>query len=329
MRRFYTLIILLATVSITAPLPARAQTTASADLTKIQARLHDMGGRTISTQEWTDIISELHRLAADAEARGEGGAVVDARLVEARAWADLRRQPAQGIPIVEALRKNPPARVTPEAMRHVYATEAEWRARTGESDAIRRLIIEFKGSPYFDPRSFQYSGGHGPQSPLVVRRPFAGSEESRTLLAMETSLRKSLLAPGAMFPEFTARDEAGRTWSPDALRGKAYLVDFWTDSVPWRRDLPTLIGLRSRYPSARFEVIGVSLMGADAVRRLQADAAGAGWPQVVGPDARTWAAQCGLFGEAASFLVDQDGRIRGRNLKGADLAEAVRALLGE
>lgn len=327
MHRFYSRILALSILLMGAPMPARAQP--AADLTKIQARLHDMGGRAISAREWEDVLGDLHRLAADAESRGDGAEVVGIRLVEARAWADLRRQSDQGVRMMESLRKNPPARVTPEAMRHVYATEAEWRSRTGDSEAIRRLIIEFKGSPYFDPRAFEYSGGRGPESPLVVRRPFAGPEESRTLLAMETSLRKSLLAPGAMFPEFTVRDGMGGRWSSGALRGRVYLVDFWTDSVPWRRDLPTLIGLRSRYPTDRFEVIGVSLTGADAVHRLQAEAPGAGWPQVAGPEARSWAARLGLFGEAASFLVDPEGRIRGRNLKGQELADAVRALIGE
>lgn len=299
-------------------------------ITRVQAKLYNMGGRAISAREWTQVTEAIERLAADAESRGAGAEVVEIRLAEARAWADLRSQTQEGIRRVQALRQHPPRGVTHEAMRNVYATEAEWLARAGQSEAIRGLITEFKGSAYFDPHSFEYRPGEGRNTPLAVRRPYAGAEESRTLLSMEKSLRRSLLAPGVAFPEFSVKDEAGQPWSSKSLEGRVYLVDFWTDSTPWRRSLPALVGLHSRYPSSQFVVIGVSMSpGAEAVRRLQADVPGASWPQVTGAEARGWAARLGLFGESGSFLVDRDGRIRARNLKGQELSDTVRELIAK
>ena len=330
MNPYRTIILLACGLWLAGNSPARAEGAALATLTQVQARLHDMGGRAISAKEWTHITEAIERLAADAESRGDGSEVVAIRLVEARAWADLRSQTQEGVRRVQSLRQHPPRGASHEAMRSLYATEAEWRSRAGESDAIRRLIAEFKGSAYFDPRSFEYRGGEGRNTPLAVRRPYAGTEESRTLLSMEKSLRKSLLAPGAAFPEFSAKDEAGQAWSSKSLEGRAYIVDFWTDSTPWRRNLPTLVEVHTRYPESQLVVIGVSMApGADVVRRLRSEVPGASWPQVTGAEARAWAGRLGLFGESGTFLVDRNGVIRGRNLKGQELTDTVRRLVAE
>ena len=53
--------------------------------------------------------------------------------------------------------------------------------------------------------------------------------------------------------------------------------------------------------------------------------AGADWPEVYGE--RELPALFGVYGEAVNILVGADGRIIGRDLSGADLAEAVRAAL--
>ncbi len=49
------------------------------------------------------------------------------------------------------------------------------------------------------------------------------------------------------------------------------------------------------------------------------------WPQVYGE--RSLVRELGIFGEATNYLLDQNGVIIGRNLRGADLAAAVNRAL--
>jgi len=50
------------------------------------------------------------------------------------------------------------------------------------------------------------------------------------------------------------------------------------------------------------------------------------WPQVT-PDPALLR-KLGIFGEATSFLIDQNGQIVGRDLKGTQLTDAVKRTLG-
>ena len=109
--------------------------------------------------------------------------------------------------------------------------------------------------------------------------------------------------------------------------GKVLLVDFWLrDWTPWKRDLNNLVSMYERYHGAGFEIIGFCL------ERDPADLGGflgqnrMAWPHVVNDTALC--SQLGIFGEASNFLIDRSGAIIGRDLRGADLVEAVKGALG-
>ena len=61
----------------------------------------------------------------------------------------------------------------------------------------------------------------------------------------------------------------------------------------------------------------------DAVLQAQQ---GMAWPQVVDDTGLT--AQLGIYGEAANFLLDADGSIIARDVRGADLDALLRRCLG-
>jgi hypothetical protein len=300
-------------------------------LNEVQARLHDLGGQAIPAGEWDELMAKLADIATSAGARGDGAVVVRARLAEARAWGDMRRDPARGIETTRALRRAPPAGARPEDMRLVFVAEAEFLAARGQAEEIRRLMTEFKGSPWYDPRAFEYRGGEGREVPLVVRRPQAGQTESLTLLSMERQLQLARHAAGTPFPPFQLTDTDGRAWSSDALAGRVYLVDVWVDGFqPWQRALPALEAAQRQFSGDGFLILGIPQnLDAEGVRAARARHPGLVWPQIAGPEGRRLAARLGLFGDAGNFLVDRSGRIRARNLSGQNLTDAIRALLAE
>jgi peroxiredoxin len=211
-------------------------------------------------------------------------------------------------------------------MKKVYVKEADVYGKLGDEAAVRGVIEEFKGSAYYDAEDYPFSGGQGLGEPLTMVRPSATASDSLSVTAMEVARTQSRFSPGNYFPEFNVIDADGVVRERGAYQGKVLLVDFWLrDWTPWKRDLNTLVSAYNRYRSSGFDVIGFCL------ERDPVDLAGflgqngMTWPQVV--NEASLSSQLGIFGEASNFLLDRNGAIIGRDLRGADLVEAVKAAL--
>lgn len=115
------------------------------------------------------------------------------------------------------------------------------------------------------------------------------------------------------------------------LRGKVVLLDFWaTWCAPCLEELPRLRKLHEELEDEGLAIIGVSLDAMEPRRfaswtRRQ----GVTWPQV--RDGRSYAGDLPrLFGIEqlpSTVLLDRQGRIAARDLRGARLETAIRALL--
>ena len=85
-----------------------------------------------------------------------------------------------------------------------------------------------------------------------------------------------------------------------------------------------------RFHKRGLEVIGVSLDNSDTEVKAFTTMSGMPWPQTVQgrglptPIKRDYA----IMSIPAAFLIDRDGRIAGRNLRGEGLLQAIETLLG-
>jgi len=307
-----------------------AQENLRSEIHAIAARLFAMGDRVISPREWTELMASLDGVARRAEAATDHGAAIQCVVARARAWGELARNPAYAAQLLGAERRRWNGATHPE-LRQVYLTEAEMLSRVGESDAIRRLIDEYRASPLYDPAPMKYAveGDRTPEVTMV--RPRAPQTESPLVLGMMRHLHHAKASAGARLPDFILTDIDGAAYSPGSMQGRVTLIDFWVaGSVPWERSIPFLRRARELYGAQGFEVIGVSQnLDAAGIRSFAAARARMDWPQVEGRAVRSLILQLGIPGENASFLVDRHGRVRGRNLRGNDLIEAVGQLLAE
>lgn len=126
-------------------------------------------------------------------------------------------------------------------------------------------------------------------------------------------------------------DLHGTRWTPDRLRGRVVLIDFWaTWCAPCLADLPRLKALRERYGREEFEILGVTLdvtSRRDLVSWLNRQRVD--WPQVherAGYAGRL-PAMFGVRALPATVLVDAKGRVAGVNLRGDALAARVAELV--
>lgn len=307
-----------------AGLPASAQM--APELSRVLSRLQAMSHGTYSQREWQEAIRELDDVAAQAVRAGQPDLAVQARAIKAMALADMRRDiPAALQVIADAKREYGQQRLP--SVRRLFIQQADYYGRIGDAEAVRNTIEEFRKNPNFDAEAFPVQLFEGRNTPMAIARPFARGSDSVSVTAMEAARERSRYAPGNLFPDFAWTDAAGRPGSIADLRGKVVLVDFWHPRwTPWVRDLPQLKRTYEAWSRLGFEIVGVALEREPSASRAFAASERLPWTLVYGE--QDLPRQLGLFGQAANFLIDQNGVILARDLRGSDLADAVRRTLG-
>ena len=135
---------------------------------------------------------------------------------------------------------------------------------------------------------------------------------------------------GAVMADFTQPDTAGVAVSLSSLRGKYVLVDFWASWCgPCRRENPNVVEAFNKYKDKNFTVLGVSLDRGkpEWLEAIKAD--GLTWTHV--SDLKFWsnavAKQFNIESIPQIFLIDPQGKIVGKNLRGSALEMKLAKLL--
>jgi thiol-disulfide isomerase/thioredoxin len=170
-----------------------------------------------------------------------------------------------------------------------------------------------------------------------IVKGFDGSPTVNQVKAMYLQIKAqqdelAFLSPGKEAPDFSQPKSDGKELKLSDLKGKVVLLDFWASWCgPCRRENPNVVKLYEKYKDKGFTVMSVSLdkdkapwLGAIAKDNLS-------WPNHVS-DLKGWsnsaAQQYKVTGIPFTVLIDKEGKIIQKNLRGEELEQTLHSIFG-
>jgi peroxiredoxin len=145
-----------------------------------------------------------------------------------------------------------------------------------------------------------------------------------------TLVKEKLTAIGNPAPAFILNDVNGKPVALSASKGKYTLLDFWASWCgPCRQENPNVVKAFHRFQGKGFDIFGVSLDTDKSKWAAAIKKDGLDWTQV--SDLKGWKTDVvslyGIKGIPMNYLLDKNGIIVAKGLRGEDLDKKLQELL--
>lgn len=211
----------------------------------------------------------------------------------------------------------------------------QYTAAVGKLNAEVNRFVSNKKSSYVSP-FLLFTTAQVAESPAELQRRFnllddkvKNSESGKNLANYISYMNVGSVGSQAL--DFTQNDTAGNPVSLTSFKGKYVLVDFWASwCKPCRAENPNVVKAFDKYKAKNFTILGVSLdSNKDSwLKAINADKLS--WTHV--SDLQQWNNAVAVLYHVQSipqnFLIDPNGKIIARDLRGEDLERKLAELLG-
>jgi thiol-disulfide isomerase/thioredoxin len=204
--------------------------------------------------------------------------------------------------------------------------------------AILKMFILSNPDSYISLLAISSVGGPSPDMAELeslydsISQRLKETETAKVLKNAIDALKNT--AVGIMAPDFTQTDVNGVPVKLSSFRGKYVLLDFWASWCgPCRQENPNVVKAYKKYKDKNFAIIGVSLDKTDTrsnwLSAIKND--GLSWTQV--SDLKFWNNEVAVLyyirSIPANFLIDPNGKIIAKDLRGNDLENKLEVVLGK
>ena len=156
---------------------------------------------------------------------------------------------------------------------------------------------------------------------------------TKNAIALKNNIQsKKATAIGNIAADFEAPNPEGKIISLKNALGKVTIIDFWASWCgPCRRENPNVVAMYNELHPKGLNIIGVSLDNPNGkekwIEAIKKD--GLTWPQI--SNLKGWqdpiAVMYNIKSIPATLLLDKDGKILAKNLRGEELKAKVKELL--
>ncbi|MEM8584866.1 MAG: TlpA disulfide reductase family protein [Bacteroidota bacterium] len=165
---------------------------------------------------------------------------------------------------------------------------------------------------------------------MMIER-FADTQPSAIAQLRQQMETATTFLPGFQAPEIEGQSPEGETIKLSDLRGQYVLLDFWASWCgPCRRENPNVVRVYNEYHERGFEILGVSLDNNADRWKAAIEQDGLSWPHI--SDLGGWrsahARAYGVTSIPETILLDPEGKIVARGLRGATLEAKLAEILG-
>ena len=214
----------------------------------------------------------------------------------------------------------PDAEVDADAAKNVEKISEEFVKKHPESYVAPLAII----------RMFQVNQDGVKAEKLYKLMPAAVQSSGLGQYANQQIQESKINPIGSVIQDFSQKDTSGKMVNVSSFRGKYVLLDFWASWCrPFRMENPNVVAAYNKFHDKNFTILSVSL-----------DQAKPAWLSAIQMDGLTWSHVSDLKGwnneVAALFqirsipqnlLIDPDGKIIAKNLRGAVLENKLSEIL--
>lgn len=214
------------------------------------------------------------------------------------------------------------------------------KQQTYASDNYKAELSKWVSQSFFlrSPAAIHHSLRWHPDNDIVLmdslvaiyKRNYPNISLTKQIEAKVTRTKRT--AFGAKAPDFISSDQNGTAFELYSIAGRYILLDFWASwCPPCRQESPTLVRLFNQYKDRGFTIVSVSVDDKKDkwIEAIQKD--GLVWTNV--SEVNGWKSPSAtLYNVSAipqSFLLDKDGKIIAKNLRGTDLENKLAELLGK